>query len=423
MDFDDEKIKKVIKEGSKYGDCEIYVYQAKTTAANLHKNTISSVESAFDFTIGFRIFVDKRQGYVLSNKIDDNIVKRAVKIAKLSREIDFYGLPEANKEKYRDVDRKILNFELEDVKDCLKIFDDKNIISEGTIEYGAASGRIVNSEGVECERENSFFGVSGLCISRNEKDRSTAIDERGERFLFDVKDFMEDLKGKARSSLNPERIKEIPDVVVFNQQTFSELLGLFLSNFDARAVDKGESLLAGKLNERPGNLDLTIIDDPLMEKGVNSAIFDGEGCKTKRNLLTKDGVVKNFAYDWTMAKKFNVEPTGSAIRSGAGIPAIGFHNIIIDSKNKVKEIFDEYKKAIYVCSVSGMHTANPLTTEFSVKVDRGFYVENENKIPLKNFLLTGKFIDMKILGIDRNVENRAGIYVPNVACKGVKIVA
>jgi len=234
---------------------------------------------------------------------------------------------------------------------------------------------------------------------------------------------MENLKRKASESLNPKKIKEIPDVVVFNQQTFSELLALFAGNFDAEAVDKGESLLAGKLNEKVGNLNLTIIDDPLMKKAVNFAIFDGEGCKTKRNLLMEDGIVRNFAYNWTMAKKFNVEPTGNAIRGGAGIPAIGFHNIIIDNQNKVKEIFDEYKKAIYICSVSGMHTANAMTTEFSVKVDRGFYVENGNRIPLKNFLLSGKFIDMEILGIDRNVENRHGIYVPNVACKGVKIVA
>lgn len=422
--FDDEKIEKIIKEGSKYGECEIYVYQANSTTANLHKNTVSSVESATDFEVGFRIFIDKKQGYVLSNKIDSDLVKRAVKIAKLSKAVDFYGLPDANKEKYKDVDRKILNFELDDVKDYLKIFDEKNTLSEGAIDYGIASGKIVNSEGVECEDENSFFEVSGLCIGGNEtKDKSTAIDERRERFLFDVGNFMENLKRKALESLNPGKIKKIPEIVIFNQQTFSELLALFAGNFDAKAVDKGESLLAGKLNEKAGNLNLTITDDPLMKKGVNFATFDGEGCKTKRNLLMEDGIVRNFAYDWTMAKKFNVEPTGNAIRGGAGIPAIGFHNIIIDSENKVKEIFDEYKKAIYICSVSGMHTANAMTTDFSVKVDRGFYVENGNRMPLKNFLLSGKFIDMEILGIDKNVENKGGIYVPNGVCKGVKIVA
>ncbi|OQX22031.1 MAG: hypothetical protein BWK75_01810 [Candidatus Altiarchaeales archaeon A3] len=423
----DEKIKKAIKEGNKFGDCEIYVYQANSTTANLNKNTISSVESATNFNVGFRIFIDKKQGYVLSNKIDDDIVKRAVTIAKLSKEVDFYGLPEANKEKYKEVDKKILNFELDDVKDFLKIFDEKNTLNEGSIDYGIAAGKILNSNGVECEEEISFFEADGLCIAESNnirnKDKSTAIDGREERFLFDVGNFMENLKRKAISSLNPKKIKEIPKVVIFNQQTFGELLALFVDNFDARAVDKGESLLTGKINEGIGNLNLTIIDDPLMKNGVNTITFDGEGCRTKRNLLMKDGIVKNFAYDWTMAKKFNAEPTGNAVRGGAGIPAIGFRNIVIDSKNKVKEIFDEYKKVLYICSVSGMHTANALTTEFSVKVDRGFYVENSRMIPLKNFLLSGKVIDMEILGIDGNVENRGGIYAPNAVCKGVNIVA
>lgn len=424
--FDDEKIKKTIKEGSKFGDCEIYVYQANSTTANLHKNTISSVESATGFNVGFRIFIDKKQGYVLSTKIDDNIVKRAVKIAKISKPVDFYGLPEANKKNYRNVDRKILNFELDEVKDFLKIFDEKNTLSEGSLNYGIAAGKIVNSEGVECMEEISFFEAGGLCIAESNnirsKDKSTAIDEKEERFLFDVGNFMENLKRKAAESLNPGKIKKIPDVVVFNQQTFGELLALFVGNFDARAVDKGESLLTGKINESIGNLNLTIIDDPLMKNGVNTVTFDSEGCGTKTNLLMEYGTVKNFAYDWTMAKKFNAGPTGNAVRGGAGIPSIGFHNIIADSRNKVKEIFDEYKNVLFICSVSGMHTANSMTTEFSVKVDRGFYIENGSSTPLKNFLLSGKFINIEILGIDRNVENRGGIYVPNVACKGVKIV-
>jgi len=423
-----EKIKKIIKEGSKFGECEICVSQANSTTANLHKNTISSVESTANFNVGFRIFIDKKQGYVLSDKLNDALVKRAVKIAKRAKSVDFYGLPDVNKEKYRSLDRKILDFELDEVKEFIKIFDEKNVLSEGSIDYGISRGKIANSNGVECEKEISFFEINGLCIAKSngtgidDKDKSTAIDAKGERFLFDVGNFMENLKRKAVESLNPRAIKEIPKIFIFNQQTFAELLALFIDNFDAEAIDKGESLLAGKINKRIGNLNLTIIDDPLMKNGVDSITYDGEGCRTKKNLLMEDGIVKNFAYDWTMAKKFGAEPTGNAVRIGAGIPSIGFHNIIVDSKNRAKNIFDEYEKAIYVCSVSGMHTANSLTTEFSVKVDRSFYVENGNKIPLKNFLLSGKVIDLEIFGIDRNVENRGGIYVPNVACKGVKIV-
>lgn len=422
--YDDEKIKRIVKEGSKFGDCEIYIYQTRDITAALHNNTIESVESATNFNVGFRIFVDKRLGFVLSNKISEDIVKKATKIAKLSKDVDFYGLPEANKEKYTYVDKKILDFELDDITEYLKIFDEKHTLIEGNINYGIVAGKIFNSNGIECEEEISFFGTDGICVAEgNGGDKATASDGKAERFLFNIGNFMDGLKKDVVESLNPKPIKEIPDVIVFNQQTFSELIGLFINNFDASAVDKGESLLAGKMNQTIQNLDLTIIDDPAMKNGVNTVTFDGEGCKTKKNLLLKDGIVNNFAYNWTMAKKFNVYPTGNAVRIGANPPSIGFRNVIVDSKNKVKEIFEEYKRVLYVCSVSGMHTANPATTEFSVKVDRGFYVENGKKLPTKNFLLSGKVIDTKILGIDRNVENRGGIYAPRAVCEGVKIVS
>jgi len=420
--FNNEKIEKVIKEGSKFGDCEIYIHQLNATTGNLHKNTITSVESTKKFSAGFRIFINKRQGYVLSSRIDEELVKKAVKIAKLSKEVDFYGLPEINKKVYKNVSEKILNFELENVKKFLQIFDDKVTLSEGAISYGVEANKIVNSNGVDCESEISFFGISGMCIA-DKGNKSTAIDRKEECFLFDIENFGKNLRKKAIESLNPKKMDDIPEVIIFSPEVFAEILSLFISNFDAYAVDKGESILAGKIGERIGNLSLTIIDDPLMHNGLNSTPFDDEGCPTKKNFLMEDGIVKNFAYDWTMAKKFNVEPTGNAVRIEANLPFIGFHNIIIDDKNKIKKIFDEYDKAIYVCSVSGMHTANPVTTEFSVNVERSFYIRNGNKNPLKNFILSGKFTDIKILGIDRSVENRGGIYVPNVACVGLKIVA
>ncbi|MFN3527717.1 MAG: metallopeptidase TldD-related protein [Candidatus Altarchaeaceae archaeon] len=408
---------KIIKEGEKFGECEIFVRHNSGNLMNIALNNVYATSSFKDLEICFRIFIDKKEGIVLANSFNEDIVKRAVKICKISKEKEFYGLPERNKLKYRDVDKNIENFEFENLKEIFEIFDKNVNLSEGIISSGISKSIILNSNGVECEREISYLTSSGICNT----DSSTVIDEKAERKYFDIKNFFENLKINALKSRNPKKLEEIPKSIIFNQETFSHLISLFLESFNAYSVDKGESILKGKINEKIGNLNIDIIDDPYKENGVNSTNFDDEGCITKKNILMENGILKNYAYDWTMAKKFNVEPTGEAVRYESLIPEIGFHNIIIDKKEKVKEIFDEVNKGIYICSVMGMHTADSITTEFSLKVERSFYIEKGKMIPLKPFIINGKFIDLNIIAIDKNFENRSGVYVPNVLCENLKI--
>lgn len=60
---------------------------------------------------------------------------------------------------------------------------------------------------------------------------------------------------------------------------FSALAGLF----DGENAFKGISILKDKLNEAIFDAKISVIDDPLMEDGINSASFDDEGtaCYTK----------------------------------------------------------------------------------------------------------------------------------------------
>lgn len=417
--------KKILNEGEKFGECEIFVNYSKEKSINIENNNVSVVEDLINFEIGFRIFIDKKEGFVLANKFDDEIVKKAIKIAKISKQKYFDGLPERNRTKYTDVDKKILDSEFDNLKDVLKIFDNKNVLSEATISSGTVNSIILNSNDVECEKEISLLAVEGTCNNNEENKENlsvaTAVDNKVERFYFDIKDFFENLKKITIESKNPKKLIDVPEKVIFNQETFSELISMFSENFNAYYVDKCESLLTGKINEKIGNLNLTIIDDPYLEKGLGSTNFDAEGCKTRKNILMENGILKNYAYDWTMSRKFNVIPPGEAVREGANIPSIGFNNLIVDSKEKTNDIFSESNKALYICSMIGMHTADGKTTNFSVKTERAFYIENDKKIPLKPFIITGKFIDLNIIALDKNIENRDGIYVPNMLCKNLKI--
>jgi len=418
---------RLIRLGSAFGECEIFVYKDYENVINIRKNSVDLIESHSSLGVGCRVFLGGKEGYAHMNSFDDTLIENAVKAARVSKEKYFYGLPERNKFRFEAVDKKILDFscDAEEISDYIKIFDEKTFLSESNIFFGSCESLILNSNGVSGEKKTTFFGVEGMCNHKNDNGNdkvSTSVDGVSERFIFDLSKFGEKLRRSAIESSNPRRIPYIPETVVFNQDTFSELLGVFSDNFDAKNVEKGNSILNGKIGQKILN-NISIIDDPEMEKGINSTSFDAEGVKTKKKFLIDEGVLKSFIYDYNTARKFNVDPTGNAVRSGASKPSIGFHNLVVESKNHEKEIFAGVEKGIYVCSIIGVHTSDPTTTEFSVKVERGFLVEHgEIKYPVKDLIISGRFIDLEIQHLSGEIENREGIYTPCAVCKNVSVI-
>lgn len=423
-DFDNAS--RLLKLGEGFGECEIFVFRENENSVNMQKNSVDLIETHESLEIGLRVFFGGKEGYSYANRFDDSIVENAVNAAKISKEKKFYGLPQRQNFRFESVDKKISNFwdDCSEISDFIKIFDDKAVLTEAEISFGFYESLILNSNGVVGEKKASFFGIEGMCNYKESEDGSvsTSVDSRSERFIFDILDFGKKIRDDAVLSANPKSISEVPGIVIFNPETFSELLSVFSGNFDAENVDKGNSILAGRIGQKILN-NINITDNPEMEKGIHSTPFDAEGVKTKKNVLMKDGVLNGFIYDYRNAKKSGVEPTGNAVRSGAGIPSIGFHNLVVESKNREKEIFSGVNKGVFVCSIIGTHTSDPTTTEFSVKMERGFLVENgEIKYPLKDLMISGKFIDMEIINLSGKTENRGGIYTPYAVCKNVSII-
>src|SRR5699024_11365800 len=83
-------------------------------------------------------------------------------------------------------------------------------------------------------------------------------------------------------------------------------------------VQKGLSLLKGRLGETIGSPILTIVDDPFLEEGFGSRNFDDEGTSTRFKNIVDNGELKNYLYNWKAADKDGVESTGNASRSYKG---------------------------------------------------------------------------------------------------------
>ena len=204
---------------------------------------------------------------------------------------------------------------------------------------------------------------------------------------------------------------------------YADLLsGIFVPALSGRNVLQGRSKLATKIGETITAPLLSFFDDPHRVGATGSTWFDAEGTPTRRLDFVRDGVLTGFAYDLKTAYRAGLQSTGSAIRGGfAGLPAIGHHNFVVDGKRDV--VFDE--PAIYVHSVVGAHTANPLSGDFSVEMSNPFWVrDGELAEPVRGAMLTGNFFDLQRQVAALGKESRAvGSYIlPPVKINNVRVI-
>ena len=163
-----------------------------------------------------------------------------------------------------------------------------------------------DSEGDEqYELVKKFLGIKG---DRKPNDYYWVTS----RHLNDLPSYQEIGKKAAQRTLQLLGAKKLETEtlpIIIENRTVGRLLWGFLSALQGRNIQQERSFLAEKLGEKIASDKLSIVDNPLIEKGLNSRLFDGDGFPTmKRNVIT-NGVIDTFYLDWYYSRKLGKEPT------------------------------------------------------------------------------------------------------------------
>ena len=138
---------------------------------------------------------------------------------------------------------------------------------------------------------------------------------------------------------------------------------------------------------------LTIIDDPLVVRGLASRPFDGEGISSKPLPIIEAGVLKNFYIDTYYGKKLGMAPT-------TGSPS---NRILALGTKNMDELIRDIDQGILVTSWLGGNS-DGATGDFSLGV-RGHLIEDGAiGAPVSEMNVTGNLLSMfgslKALGND-----------------------
>jgi PmbA protein len=204
-----------------------------------------------------------------------------------------------------------------------------------------------------------------------------------------------------------------------------EFLSIFASSLSAENVQKGKSMLEGRINEQVAATGITITDDGTLPEGIASAPADGEGIPMQRTVLIESGILKGFLYDLYTAKKDNTSSTGNGFRSGfKGTPHVGISNFYIEKGEFSQEkIISEVDEGFLIKEAMGIHTANPISGDFSLGVSGLWIKGGKVSFPVRGVVLSGNILDLfkSIEKIGADLRFFGGMGAPTLLVKEMNI--
>ncbi len=423
-------IDQLIHEAQKTVDeVEVFYVKGTSVSAELKQKKVNLATTSEDCGIGIRTIQKGRIGSSSTNNVNKwrECLHAAIASGKLATPQDWGGLPDT-----APLSQIPLSFD-----DTIRVEPQVVIgliekMLEGAAEHPAevAAGSasvsfstvtLANSQGIRYTNQHTGVSISLEAIHGHstgyEFDHSCFFDKIdpvsvGERATF-----------FAKESDNGKDIATGEYDILLSPLAYGELLGnVFVPALSGRNVHAGRSRLAQSLGKIVTDPQITMYDDPLLEKANGSVRWDAEGTPTRRIDFIKDGILETFAYDLKTAYRFGKTSTGSAIRGGfGGLPSIGHHNFIVDGKQD--EVADE--RVVYVHNVVGAHTANPMSGEFSVELSNAFWMEGgEFDLPIRSAMLSGNVFDLhhSISGLSKKSRAIGSMILPSVKIKRQHII-
>lgn len=219
---------------------------------------------------------------------------------------------------------------------------------------------------------------------------------------------------RATAMLGARTIASMAAPVILDNRVAAEFLEMLAPSFSGENLFKGKSLLAGRLGEQLFPALLDIRDDGSLPGGMATAPFDGEGVASRNTELVAAGRPVAFLYDTVYAERMGSVSTGNAARSGVkGVPHLGVSNLFIENgTTAATALVTGVRKGMLLTSLIGMHTANPVSGDFSVGAT-GFLIENgQLSQPVKGVAIAGNVLDLfakiELIGDDLRFYSAVG---------------
>jgi PmbA protein len=385
--------------------------------ANGHlERTIQSESQA----VGLRVFVGKRQSIVSFGMLDSHTMQKmaaqAVAMAKLLPE-DPYAelLSPTSKETIDDqlwhphddgfIDQERRVQEMEDA--ALEI---PSIQRTWSVEVSSqATITTYAQQGWAAQRWKTLFGRSVVAVAADGDQMERDYDYSMATKFGNLIDHRQVAHSAARIStakLGARSLQSQVLPVVFTPKIMRRFWSLIASALSGNAVASRSSFLWDAMGQEVFSPHLTLTDDPWLEGGMESKLFDCEAQQTKPLTLIKEGVVQNWLLDGRSARWLGLAPQANGSRSIGSAPYPSSSNMRAHSSENNQAAMANVERGLLVSELIGSGF-NSVTGDFSYGIsghliERGAIIHPVNKMTIagnmKDLFAKIKLLDDRQLG-------------------------
>lgn len=392
---------------------ELYESRSKEIEVSYFQGAVDDYNSSDLKGLAVRGIYQGREGNTFSEKFNDDssdaILQRIVASA-LTIENDDRVLFNQKSGTYSTCETyypELENIQTNDIIELLKELETKSLEIDPRIKQVMATNfavvqnevKIINSYGLDLQRKSNYATLVASLMVGEDDDTKTGFDYQ---VKFNILDFSVDqiaktAAAKAISMLHAKSIESAKYDIIIKNEAMVGLLGSLVPSLNGDLVNKGLSKLKDSLNKKVFNQVLTIIDNPLMEKGIKSATFDDEGTPTCLKAVVEKGVIKTFLHNLKSSHKANTLATGNGFKNGykseVAIKPTNFY--IQPGLFDFNELVGQLNSGIIIENIQGLHSGmNTLTGDFSLQCS-GHKVENGQVCyPVNLILLSGNLFTL-----------------------------
>lgn len=389
---------------------EAYISSSKELNIEVREGRVETMKLAEDRGLGLRVIRKGRTGFSFSTDLSPGGIEEAARqaLANCAKtgEDPYHRLPPPGPS-YPELDifdpairEATVEQKIEMAKsmeEAARAYDPRvRIIESSSYQDGESLVTVFNSLGMQLSYRGAYCGIYIALAAGDGNDSQTgfALDFGLKYNRLKPEDVGREAARRAVRMLGAAPVTTRKAVVLLDPYVATGFLGLIGPALTGEAVQKGRSLFAGKVGSRVASDKVTIIDDGLLTGGIASAPFDGEGVPTSRTILVEKGVLRGYLHNTYTAAKDGVESTGNGVRSSfKSTPEVGVTNFFIEAGAiPLEGLIKDIPSGLYVTEVMGMHTANPISGDFSVGV-AGLLIENgELTRPVRGVAMGGNII-------------------------------
>ena len=438
----DNRIDRILNRAVSEGfECEVYGEVMRQLQIEVYRGELESIDRSRDEGAGIRLIRDGRVGFTFSNDLSREGLDAAFAEAKSNArcgapmEVDVLAdnldMISRNDAELPGPNRNETNMKIEGVREMerMALGYDSSIDNTEGAGYSEAYGEVyvASTRGFFRKEKRGSCSCSISAVARKGEDIRTGwyYNQSIDANLLDFRITGSEAARRASILLDCRKIPSKRYPVIMDGTAFGDIIYLIEQVLSGEMALKGTTVFAGKRGMRVAPDIFTLVDDPFLAGGCFNASFDDEGVPRNRCVLIESGIVKGFLNNSWSSKKTGVPFTGNAVRpSYKELPVPGPTNLfMVPGEKSLDKMIAQLDEGIYILNTMGMHTADPISGDFSVGIN-GLYIKGgERCVAINEMTISGNILDL--LGGIREVGKEivfTGPYgAPPVLIEGLSI--